>query len=89
MCSTISAGSHEPHWQVVRREEVVMTSEVVGRGGWREVRVAEFRGLQVAAKHLDQVILSPYNLSLGEHRVTCCLCAVDLSTERTDNMCSE
>ena len=51
MCSTTSAGSHESHWQRgaaplgVRREEVVMTSEMVGRGGWREVRVAEFRGL--------------------------------------------
>ena len=51
----------QPHW-LVRREEMVMTSEVVGRGGWGEVRVAEFRGLRVAAKCLHQVILSPYNL---------------------------
>jgi len=51
----------QPHW-VVRREEVVLTSEVVGREAWGEVRVAKFRDLQVAAKCLHQMILSPYNL---------------------------
>ena len=51
----------QPHW-VVRKEEVKMTSEVLGRGGWGEVRVAKFRGLRVAAKCLYQVILSQYNL---------------------------
>ena len=51
----------QPHW-VVRRDEVVITSEVVGRGGWGEVRVAKFRGLRVAAKSLDRVILSDYNI---------------------------
>ena len=65
-----SEGREEhPHW-VVRREEVVMTSEVVGRGGWGEVRVAKFRGLRVAAKRLDQVILSPYNLRLFTREMT-------------------
>ena len=39
-----------------------MTSEVVGRGRWGEVRVAKFRGLRVAAKCPYQVILSDYNL---------------------------
>ena len=48
------------HW-VVRREEVELTEEVVGRGGWGEVRVARFRGLRVAAKFLVRVILSDYN----------------------------
>ena len=48
------------HW-VVRREEVELTEEVVGRGGWGEVRVARFRGLRVAAKFLYDVILSDYN----------------------------
>ena len=59
---TINEGREEtPHW-VVRREEVDVTSEVVGRGGWGEVRVAKFRGLRLAAKYLYQVILSDYNL---------------------------
>ena len=32
------------------RKEVELTEEVLGRGGWGEVRVAKFRGLSVAAK---------------------------------------
>ena len=44
----------QPHW-VVRREEVELTEKVLGRGGWGEVKVANFRGLRVAA------ILSDYN----------------------------
>ena len=47
---------------MVKREEVEMTKEVIGNGGWGEVRVAKFRGLVVAAKCLYQVILSDYNL---------------------------
>ena len=54
------SSDEQPHW-MVRREEVIMTSEVVGRGGWGEVRVAKFRGLRVAAKSLHHVIISRYN----------------------------
>ena len=50
---SIAEGREEqPHW-VVRREEVELTEEVLGRGGWGEVRVAKFRGLRVAAKFLS------------------------------------
>ena len=49
------------HW-VVRREEIIMTERVLGKGGYGEVKVAMFRGLEVAAKCLHDVILSPYNL---------------------------
>ena len=42
----------QPHW-VVRKEEVEMTEEVIGNGGWGEVRVAKFRSLRVAAKQLN------------------------------------
>ena len=59
---SIAEGREEqPHW-VVRREEVELTEEVLGKGGWGEVRVAKFRGLRVAAKFLHDVILSPYNI---------------------------
>ena len=58
---SIAEGREEqPHW-VVRREEVELTEEVMGRGGWGDVRVAKFRGLRVAAKFLYDVILSHYN----------------------------
>ena len=53
----------QSHW-VVRREEIVMTEEILGKGGWGEVKVAKFRGLRVAAKCLHEVILSPYNISV-------------------------
>ena len=57
----IAEGREEqPHW-VVRREEVELTEEVLGRGGWGEVKVANFCGLRVAAKFLYKVILSDYN----------------------------
>ena len=53
----------QSHW-VVRTEEIKMTEEVLGKGGWGEVKVAKFRGLRVAAKYLHEVILSPYNISV-------------------------
>ena len=48
----------------MRKEEIEITEEVLGKGGWGEVKVAKFRGLRVAAKCLYEVILSPYNISV-------------------------
>ena len=53
----------QSHW-VVRREEIEMTEEVLGKGGWGEVKVGKFCDLRVAAKYLYEVILSPYNISV-------------------------
>ena len=53
----------QSHW-VVRKEEIEISEEVLGKGGWGEVKVAKFRGLKVAAKCLHEVILSPYNISV-------------------------
>ena len=55
------AEEEQPHW-VVRREEVEMTTEELGRGGWGVVIVAKFRGLRVAAKCLHQMIISRHNI---------------------------
>ena len=52
-----------PHW-VVQKEEIIMTQEILGIGGWGEVKVGIFRGIKVAVKCLHQMILSEYNLSL-------------------------
>ena len=49
----------ERQW-VVERREVQVTEEVLGGGGWGEVKVAEFRGIKVAAKSLYQAIRSGY-----------------------------
>ena len=53
----------QSHW-VVMKSEIEITDEVLGKGGWGEVKVAKFRGLRVAAKCLHEVILSPYNISV-------------------------
>ena len=53
----------QSHW-VVKKEEIEITEEILGKGGWGEVKVAKFRGLRVAAKCLHEVILSPYNISV-------------------------
>ena len=53
----------QDHW-VVTKGDITMTQEVLGKGGWGEVRVAKFRGLRVAAKCLHDIILSDYNRQL-------------------------
>ena len=53
------ANSIERQW-IVSREEVHITEELLGGGGWGEVKVAEFRGTRVAAKSLYQAINSRY-----------------------------
>ena len=49
---------------VVNREEIQITDQELGRGGWAVVRVAKFRGLPVAAKCLHTLIVSDYNRQL-------------------------
>ena len=53
----------ESSW-VVSRNDIRMTERILGRGGWGEVRVARFYGLEVAAKVLHEAIISEYNVSL-------------------------
>ena len=52
----------ESSW-VLDKEDITITEELVGRGGWGEVKVSIYCGLRVAAKRLHEVIISPYNLS--------------------------
>ena len=61
---TGNADREQQHHWIVRREEVIMTEEVVGRGGWGVVRVAMFRGLRVVAKVLHGEIMSDFNREL-------------------------
>ena len=46
------------------REEIRLTPVVLGAGAYGEVKIAEFRGIKVAAKCFHNIILSPYNLGL-------------------------
>ena len=45
----------------VQNEEIQLTQQEIGRGAYGVVVVAEFRGLQVAAKCLHSYIISDYN----------------------------
>ena len=49
----------ETQW-VVRRREIQITNLELGRGGWGAVTVANFRGIQVAAKCLYKDLTSAY-----------------------------
>ena len=53
----------QPHW-VVQRNEIQLTGEELGTGGWASVNVALFRGQRVAAKCLHQQIISAHNIRL-------------------------
>ena len=50
----------ETQW-VVEQGEIQLTEEEKGRGGWAVVRVANFRGLRVAAKCLHEQISEYYS----------------------------
>ena len=52
-------GEGERHW-LLQRGEIHMTNHKLGKGGWAEVKVAEFRGERVAAKVLYKDLQSPY-----------------------------
>ena len=54
----------EQSFWVVGREEIQLTEEELGRGGWAVVKVATFRGTRVAAKCLFDEIVSDYNRGL-------------------------
>ena len=45
---------------VVKRNEIQITDVEVGRGGWGVVKVAKFRGIQIAAKCFYQELASDY-----------------------------
>ena len=54
----------EDQFWIVEQGEIHLTDRELGRGGWAVVKVAEFRGLQVAAKCLHSIIISNYNRQL-------------------------
>ena len=59
----------QPHW-VVQRNEIQLTDEELGKGGWGTVKVALFRGQRVAAKCLHNQIISAHNIRLFSREMT-------------------
>ena len=50
----------EQTWKILN-DEIEMTDKELGTGGWGRVKLARFRGLEVAAKEMHSIILTPYN----------------------------
>ena len=48
----------------ISRDEINLTSNILGTGGWGYVKEATFRGRRVAAKCLHDAIISPHNQEL-------------------------
>ena len=59
---------------VVPREDVELTSEELGRGGWGRVMVANFRGTLVAAKCLYEELDSDYYSDLFSREMNMAAC---------------
>ena len=59
----ITSYRDNPSW-LIERDEITVTGEELGRGGWGEVKVGVFRGKRVAVKCLHQEIISPHYLQL-------------------------
>ena len=62
------AQGEEVFWRVERRE-IHLSQRELGRGGWAAVKVAEFRGLQLAAKCLHSIIISEHNRQLFQREM--------------------
>ena len=45
----------------ISRDEVILSNNILGIGGWGSVREATYRGRRVAAKFLHEEIVSPHN----------------------------
>ena len=54
----------EERMWALEREEITLTNIELGRGGWAAVKVAKFRGIDVAAKCIYNNILSDHNRAL-------------------------
>ena len=48
----------------ISRDEINLSNEILGTGGWGYVTEATFRGRRVAAKCLHEAIISPHNQEL-------------------------
>ena len=59
----ITSYRDNPSW-LIERDEITVTGEVLGKGGWGEVKVGVFRGTRVAVKTLYEVIVNDYYLQL-------------------------
>lgn len=61
--------SRETQDWVLDRQEIELTSKIIGIGGWGKVVEGRFRGTVVAVKQIHELILSPHNRRLFEREM--------------------
>ena len=66
---TISERRQETCDWVISRNEIQMTKNCLGRGGWGSVNEGTYCGCTVAVKQIHDLILSPYNRLLFEREM--------------------
>ena len=64
-----SFNGQTPDW-ILNREEIIVSEQGLGVGGWGSVKTGKFRGLSVAVKQIHELILSPHNRELFEREMT-------------------
>ncbi len=57
-----------PDW-VISRDQIQLTDQVLGRGGWGSVVEGRYCGCAVAVKQIHELILSPHNRILFEREM--------------------
>ena len=62
-------GAESQDW-IIDRSEVIVHNNVLGEGGWGQVKRGQFRGTEVAVKQIHQLILSPHNRRLFNREMT-------------------
>ena len=64
-----SFNGQTPDW-ILNREEIIVSEQGLGVGGWGSVKTGKFRGISVAVKQIHELILSPHNRVLFEREMT-------------------
>ena len=63
-----SFNGQTPDW-ILNREEIIVSEQGLGVGGWGSVKTGKFRGISVAVKQIHELILSPHNRQLFEREM--------------------
>ena len=63
----------EPSWSIAQHH-LQITTQVLGRGAWGEVRVGIYQGTRVAIKKMHDVIISDHNRELFEREMIIASC---------------
>ena len=63
-----SFNGQTPDW-ILNREEIIVSEQGLGVGGWGSVKTGKFRGISVAVKQIHELILSPHNRELFEREM--------------------